>query len=362
MKCRISALAIALAAAQVIFTSRADDAPKKDAPAGTADDAGQVRGEEITDAQRAAVDKGLEWLAQRQKPDGKDVPVPGYSNHAGVTALVGLAFLRAGNLPSRGKYSKELQYCLEFVLRSVQESGLIASDASQAPMYGHAFATLFLAEVYAKTQDKAVKEKLEKAVGLIEKVQSKEGGWRYQPAPYDADLSVTACQIVALGGARNAGIKVEKDVMDKAVKYVRRCQNQDGGFSYMANQGGGMGGSGFPRSAGGVCALYSAGVAEDHNLEKALRYVQQFAPGTKRHLNEGHFYYGYYYGTQAMCLAGKEYRATFYPAIRQDIIARQQGDHWVGDFSDDYATAMALIILQMPSQIPQPATRATEAK
>ncbi len=349
----VLALAAALVAPQFNFTASADETAKKPAPAGVADNPSQVRGDEITDAQQAAVRKGLEWLAQRKKQgDGNyGTGIAGYSNHAGITALAGLAFMQAGNLPGRGKYGKEVQHCLDFVVQSCQESGLIASDASQGPMYGHGFATLFLAEVYGMTGDEAVKEKLQKAVRLIEKVQNSEGGWRYQPAPFDADLSVTICQVMALRAARDAGVKVEKDVIDKAIKYVRRCQNQDGGFSYMANQGGGMGGSAFPRSAAGVCALYYAGVFEGHELEKGLEYIKRFTPGTNGgHLNEGHFYYGYYYGTQAMFLAGKEYWATFYPAIREDLIRKQEGDHWSGDFSDDYATSMALIILQMPNR------------
>src|SRR5262249_57590267 len=104
-------------------------------------------------------------------------------------------------------------------------------------------------EVYGMTGDEEVKEKLQKAVRLIQKCQNGEGGWRYMPVPYDADISVTIAQVMALRAARDAGIKVEKDVIDKAIGYVRRCQNPDGGFSYMAREGGGGGGSGFPRSA-----------------------------------------------------------------------------------------------------------------
>jgi hypothetical protein len=200
------------------------------------------------------------------------------------------------------------------------------------------------------TGDESVNEKLQKAVKLIEKVQNPEGGWRYQPAPLDADLSVTICQVMALRAARDAGVKVQADVIDKAIKYVRRCQNGDGGFSYMAGQGGGMGQSAFPRSAAGVCALYYAGVFEGNDLERGLNYIKEYAPGGGRGLNEGHYFYGYYYGTQAMFLAGKEYWAKFYPAIRDDLIKRQETDHWSGDFNDDYATSMALIILQMPNR------------
>src|SRR4051812_25865118 len=174
-----------------------------------------VRGDELNERQKVAVERGLAWLAARQAQDAAFTS-HGYSNHAGITALAGLAFMEAGNLPGRGKYGKEVQNCLDFVLASCTESGLIASDMTQGPMYGHGFATLFLAEVYGMTGDEGVKEKLQKAVKLIQKTQNREGGWRYQPVPYDADISVTICQVMALLAARDAGIKVEKEVIDKS--------------------------------------------------------------------------------------------------------------------------------------------------
>src|SRR5688500_7304269 len=309
-----------------------------------------VRGDELNEKQKAAVERGLAWLAAKQAADG-GFAGHGYSNHAGITSLAGIAFMQAGNLPGRGKYGKEVQACLDFVLNSCTESGLIASDMTQGPMYGHGFATLFLAEVYGMTGDEAVKEKLQKAVKLIQKTQNREGGWRYQPVPYDADISVTICQVMALRAARDAGIKVEKEVIDNSIKYVLNCQNPDGGFSYMA-RGGGGGNSGFPRSAAGVAALYYAGVFEGKNLERGLKYLQQFQPGPGTNRNpEGHYFYGQYHAVQAMSRAGGDYWAKWYPGIRDELIAKQNGTgEWEGDFSPDYATAMALIVLQMPNR------------
>jgi hypothetical protein len=312
----------------------------------------KVRGDEITEAQRTAVEKGLLWLAKRQSGEGAaNAGTQGYSNQAGITALAGLAFMQAGNLPGRGKYGREVQNCLDYVLGACQESGLIASDVSHGPMYGHGFATLFLAEIYGMTGDENVKEKLQKAIRLIQKTQNPEGGWRYQPVPYDADISVTICQVMALRAARDAGIKVEKEVIDNSIKYVRRCQNPDGGFSYMASQGGG-GGSGFPRSAAGVAALYYAGVFEGDDLERGLKYVKQFLPrpGTNQQ-NEGHYFYGNYYAVQAMFLAGGDYWGEWYPAIRDELCNRQEADgHWDDQHGQDYGTSMSLIILQMPNR------------
>ena len=73
--------------------------------------------------------------------------------------MAGLAFMSAGNLPGRGKYGENVTKCVKFVVDSTQESGLIASDQTHGPMYGHGFATLFLGEVYGMTGDEKVLEK-----------------------------------------------------------------------------------------------------------------------------------------------------------------------------------------------------------
>ena len=278
-------------------------------------------------------------------------PVRGTAQTSGVTALSGLAFMSAGNLPGRGKYGDNVQKAVSYMCRSAQQSGLLSADAAHGVMYSHGFATLFLGEVYGMTGDEEVKEKLQRAVKLIEKCQNNEGGWRCMPAPMDADISVTIAQVMALRAARDAGIKVEKSVIDKAIGYVRRCQNNDGGFSYMASFGGG-GGSGFERSAAGVAALYYSGVFEGDELKNGLNYMKQFLPnkGAGTH-GASHYFYGQYYAVQAMFLAGGDYWAQWYPAIREELITKQAANgSWPGEVCEEYCTAIALIVLQMPNR------------
>ena len=213
--------ALILAAVVALAAGRAPaQAPK---PAGGAaklgEQPGQVLGNEITPQQQRAVERGLAYLASRQTREGAFGGGGGaYGRHAGITALGGLAFMSAGNLPGRGRYGDNVQKCLDFILGAVQPTGLIASDQSHGAMYGHGFAALFLAEVYGMTGDDAVKDKLQKSITLIVKVQNKEGGWRYQPVPLDADISVTIAQVMALRAARDAGIKVPKETIDAAVR------------------------------------------------------------------------------------------------------------------------------------------------
>ncbi len=325
--------------------------PVAAAPAG-ANRENPIAGQERTPEMAAAVEKGLAYLASQQQADGS-FGGGGMGSEAAVTALAGIAFMSAGHMPGRGIYGENVQRAADYIVANAQESGLLAGGQSHGLMYAHGFAALFLAEVYGMTHDVAVKEKLQKAIRLIMKTQNDEGGWRYQPAPLDADVSVTICQVMALRAARDAGIKVDAAVIDKAIEYVKACQNADGGFSYMLRGGGGS--SAFPRSAAGVATLFYAGIYEGEEVENGLQYVRQFMPGDGRLRGQrgmSHYFYGHYYAVQCMFLAGGDQWAAWYPAIREELLARQNVNtgSWSGEVNEAYCTAMALIILQMPNR------------
>jgi hypothetical protein len=235
-----------------------------------------------------------------------------------ITALAGLAFVSDGSSPERGPYAHVVEGCLRFVLSSSSsETGLIAVESSHGPMYGHGFATLFLAEVVGATSEPGADEALRKAVRLIVETQNGEGGWRYHPVPNDADLSVMVCQVMALRAARNVGVYVPRSTIDKAVGFMKESQNEDGGFRYMLNTGG----SAFARSAAAVAALQYSGIYRGEELRRGLEYVHQFAAG--RNDNVGHFFYGHYYAVQAMFVAGGRDWSRWWPGLREELIRRQ---------------------------------------
>jgi hypothetical protein len=302
----------------------------------------------ITPAAARAIDRGLDLLASRQDEEGA-FGSGGYSRNVAVCGLGGMAFMSAGSTPGRGPYGQNVDRCVDFILANTQESGFInvTNASSHGPMYGHGFATLFLAECYGMTMRSDIREKLAKAVTLIINTQNSEGGWRYQPQRRDADISVTICQVMALRAARNAGLFVPRETIDRCTEYVKRSQNADGGFMYML-QGGGQ--SAFPRSAAGVVALYSAGIYDSAEIKKGLDYLAPFMPRGNDFNRESHYFYGHYYAVQAMWHAGGEYWSRWYPAIRDALVARQGEDGtWMDSICAEYGTAMACIILQMPN-------------
>lgn len=301
-----------------------------------------------------AVSKGLAWLATQQNTDGS-FGGGRFGKNVAVTAISCIAFMGDGHVPGRGVYADHVRRGLEFVLSSCTETGLIASDATNGPMYGHGFATLFLGEVYGMTAGggdtrlhERVHDALVKACRLIERTQNEEGGWRYNPVPYDADVSVTICQIMAMRSARNAGIEIPKTTIDRAVEYVRKCQNPDGGFKYQLE----VGNSAWPRSAAGVASLYYAGIHQDDAVEKGVDYLLKSSLADSPGRSETHYWYGMYYSAQSMYLAGGDRWAAWWPAARQELLERQTGG---GSWNDPsvgpaYGTSMALIVLQMPKR------------
>ena len=301
----------------------------------------------ITPPAARAAERGLKFIASRQDEEGS-FRSGGYSRNVAICALAGMAFMAGGSTPSRGPFGRNVNRSIDYILSNTQESGFIniPNASSHGPMYGHGFATLFLAECYGMSQRADVREKLSKAVNLIVNTQNADGGWRYQPVRRDADISVTICQVMAPARARNAGLFVPSETVDRCIEYVKRSQNPDGGFMYMI-QGGQ---SAFPRSAAGVVALYSAGVYEGPEIERGLEYLLGFVPKASDVNRESHYFYGHYYAVQAMWHAGGEYWTKWYPAIRDELVARQADDgSWSDSICTEYGTAMACIILQMPN-------------
>ncbi|MCI0378305.1 MAG: terpene cyclase/mutase family protein [Gemmataceae bacterium] len=323
----------------------------------------QARGM-ITAATQETIDSGLAYLERQQHEDGS-WGTNQYTGNVAVTALCGLAFMAGGHQPGRGRYGRCVSRALQFVLAHEDRNtpGFLNNPRASlhGPMYGHGFATLFLAEAHGMVNEPQMRDQLrgtlDRAVKLLIKTQNTEGGWRYQPRPHDADISVTICQIMALRAARNAGFAVPKKVADNCIKYVKECQDLhgSGGFYYQRR----VGQAGFARTAAGVVALYSAGLYEGEEVKKGLDFLMRFKPGDNRGgglfgEHQIHYYYGHYYAAQAMWIAGPRYWREWYPAVRNELLSMRQGGQgeawWFdGRFCRHYCTSMALIILQIPN-------------
>lgn len=303
----------------------------------------------VTAPARKAIDKGLDFLLRSQVKSGRNRGAFGNSGiSAGVAtaSLGGLAMMCGGHAPGQGRFGKAIDLCTEFVMKQVRDTGYIATrdGGARENMYGHGFSMLFLSQAYGMTRKREIGEKLRKAVKLTCQCQNNQGGWRYQPQKSDADLSITVCQIMGLRGARDAGVDVPDEVRQKCIEYVQKSQNTNGSFRYTM-QGGH---TTFAMTAAGVTSLYSAGIYDGEQVEKAIEYLMKFKPsGTQQ---GGHYFYSNYYAVQAMWHAGGKHWDEWYPLIRDQLVKSQaaEGSWRSSEAGAEFGAAMACIILQMP--------------
>src|SRR5260370_37132243 len=80
------------------------------------------------------------------------------------------------------------------------------------------------------------------------------GAWRYSPSANDADTSVSGAVFVGLLAARNAGIEVPDDAINKAVAYFKSMTAPSGFVGYS----GGMGGFGEAQARSSIAAAVYA--------------------------------------------------------------------------------------------------------
>ena len=218
-------------------------------------------------------------------------------------------------------------------------------------MYGHGFATLFLAQVYGMVSDPTrhagIRKVLLRAVRLTAQCQSINGGWHYQPNMRSDEGSVTITQVQGLRAARNVGIPVPYKTIKRAVEYIRKSQNADGSVNYSVGRA--RSGGSPALTAAGLEVLYSAGQYASKEAAKALEYISKTLENRGRRAG-GHRTYFHFYVCQAIFQAGDETFRKYWPKLRTEILSAQSGDgSWRGDYIGTvYGTALYTIVLQLP--------------
>jgi hypothetical protein len=328
----------------------------------------------------AAAERGLAWLKTQQLDSGCWTGLVGHKQndsyvvldqsllpeaqqrtgrgHLGVTALCGMAFLASGSLPDRGPHAAAVRRVVDYVTTTAQENGYLSDSGTR--MYSHAFATLFLAEVHGMAASDRTKLTLERAINLIVDCQNAHGGWRYNPFDRELDLSVTVCQIQALRAARNIGIRVPPDAIDKAMAYVQASRVERGpmqGLYYYKIHGRGAYDkpTEYAINAAALTALSCAGIHDDDLSDPVLRFLAREYETLADPYYRTHFYYWYgnYYAAQAFYQSGGPRLRAYWTRLATDLLAAQAADgRWQNTVGpgDEFATAIACLLLQMPKQ------------
>jgi hypothetical protein len=309
-------------------------------------DAAQAEAPELTEEAEKAIERGLQSLLSNQNTDGS------WSSDNGDYAIAGtslglMAFMVKGHFPGFGRHGAALERAKNYLLKRSQDS---PTGAMGVKMYEIGLFTIAMSELWGMTKDpadnKAIQQALERTVQIILRSQSPLGGWRYAPRPDSGqDTSVTAMVFVSLASAREAGVLVPSETIDRVTNYLRDqvWDERTGGFGYQGK------GYTVACTAGGVYAAQLAGNRDTEWVEAALSSLEN-NPKVFSRKDNGHFYYSHYYAMQAMVQAGDERYANWYPKIRDALITLQQPNGSWQEKEEDYPhkTPMAIIILGTP--------------
>jgi hypothetical protein len=207
--------------------------------------AARVSGDAIPRDMREIYDRGLAYLVSKQGDDG--AWTGGGEQGPGVTGMALMVLLASGEDPNFGLYSNNVRKALRSMISQQDAStGIMGSS-----MYHHGFAMLALAEAYGTVDDRnlyaageankrTIGQALELAVRAAVTSQKKNslGAWRYSPDSSDADTSVSGAVLVGLLAARNAGIEVSDESIDKAINYYAKMTSSSGMVGYSGGFGG----------------------------------------------------------------------------------------------------------------------------
>jgi hypothetical protein len=264
---------------------------------------------------REIYDAGLRYLLKTQDQDGswKDQQAG-----AGVTGMAMMVLLASGEDPNFGPYRAPIRKALRNMIGQ-QDAGTGFFGGQHGgghdSMYQHGFAMLALAEAYGVVDDRglwtepgaqqggpgtgrSIGKALELAVrrAVSSAKQNPTGGWRYGPDAKDADTSVSGAVLMGLLAARNAGIEVPDETIDRAIKYYVTMTGGNGQVGYS----GGAGGGSDAVTSIGVLVYSIARRQELPQYKAATKYLVARSRGGDAPGPDGYPGYTDYYRAQAL--------------------------------------------------------------
>jgi len=317
-------------------------------------------------ASEAAVVLALEWLANHQLPDGGwnyDHRLSACNARCGdfgtltdcrtgATAQALLPFLGAGQTHKTGKYKKNVEAGLYFLVQQMKvkpQLGLQCGDLAQGggTMYSHGMAAIVLCEAYGMTQDKGLMMPAQLSLNHIVYAQDPVGGgWRYAPRT-PGDTSVVGWQLMALKSGHLAYLHVPPGTIVGANKFLDSVMTD---YSYYGYTDPGRGQA--TTAIGILCRMY-LGWKKDHpGIEKGIQYLSQTGP------SQGNMYYNYY-ATQCLRHYEGELWDKWNVKMRDQLVNSQEkaghlkgswhknGDHGSERGGRLYCTSMATMILEV---------------
>jgi hypothetical protein len=213
--------------------------------------------EPLVEQVKRAIDKGIRYLRQSQRPDGSwEIDVTAAGMRGGWTCLALLALLNSGVPADDPTVAQGLGW-----LR-LQRPGMTYVRALQAMVF---------AEAGLKGDRERVKENIDWLIQARIMRGNELQGWSYNQSPAaSADNSNTQYALLGLYAGKAAGIAIPRDVWESIRAYYTRTQQDDGGWVYSPRGAPHGAGSSLTMTTAGLCGLLIAGMELNSGREVLL--------------------------------------------------------------------------------------------
>ena len=298
-----------------------------------------------SEASEAAVELGLQWLAEHQAEHGgwsfkhDQLPQcngacrdPGFlDSTTGSTGLALLCFLGAGYTQNQGPYQDVVANGLYYLVEQMVVTsdggdlrGLTMLDRlgegspmvrKSGDMYSHGIATLAICEAAALSRDQNLKEHAQLAINFIVYAQNEYGGWRYEPKQ-PGDTTVSGWQVTALKSGLLGDMHIPREVWYKAAEYFDSVQDDRGAtYGYQGPQT-----NRHSTSAVGLLCRMMLGWPKDHDplLRGAARLAKEDPVRNNMYFN--------YYNSQVLHHVGGSGWQRWNKRMREHLVRTQAKD------------------------------------
>lgn len=299
---------------------------------------------EVTPAEaRRALERGVQALKRLQLTDGAWAELSGQAYAGGVTCLVSLALLQAGEPPD----SPTMQPALRHVADQRNE---------------HVYVVALKIMALAAADPEKYRPQIRAAARWLASVQTDDGLWSYDARRRLYDHSNTQFALLGLHAAAQTGVSIPNSVWRCARQALLRHQLPDGGWGYRAT-----GRSYGSMTAAGVADLIILGATAATPQERGFRdgaapgcgrykasrqllnglswLAREFRPDENPRRGRTYLYYWLYAIERCGILSGQRYfgRHDWYREGAEYLVAAQRRDGtWGGGVVD---TAFAVLFL-----------------
>ena len=305
-----------------------------------------------------AVMEGLRWLARQQRKDGSWSLRGPYANGSNrenreaATAMALLAFQGHGHTHQpleNDPFPRVVVRGWNWLLAQQFADGHFFKDVGDSKLYTHAQCTIAICELYAMTHDEELRKPAQDAVDYCVKIQTPQGGWRYNPGTGN-DLSVTGWFAMALQSARMAGLEVPSSTFKRLSDYLDTVQKEYGSrYSYQRRQGA----TPAMTAEGLLCRQYLGWERDDQRLVDGVSYLLKYLPDW-----DDRNVYLWYYATQVMHHMEGEPWQRWNGVMRQLLPEKQEkrrergswsplGDRWGSQGGRLYTTCLSIYMLEV---------------